>query len=930
VGPKTHFVVYVDGVGTRAEGETLREFGTALGGWLIRWHQVRQPLRSATPYNLHGVAVGEQVALAVGAAGTIIRSADGGQTWQLAETVGSPADQIATLWAVAFGSAQVAWAVGDRGTILRTVDAGLHWERQPSPTTEDLRGIAAVSANAAWVVGDGGVIGRTINGGEHWDLATLSGKPDLRSVAARSATATSARGSRPAALVAVGPSTLVASKNGGRSWQQQVLDPDVELQAVVLANESPTFWVLGHSRGQPNAAVVFKTVDDGDTWDARPVRAPPDVVPRALLAHSALRAWLGGSAGTILRTHDGGKTWGVDAAGPGDRVWYAGQAGPGSDALVVGSRGAIARNQGAEKAWVETTYPGRPEPATGPSIRFDQFDNSHSGARQSYAQIELPNGDRWLLTEAWWIAAGGFPPVGRLLRWFIWFWSAVLRPLDPAMTWGNCQIQDVIGNVWLPDKVIERINVGVNWCLQLITVIIFLGAPLGLIFLMWPFTLLVPPVSAAAKRLFNDLAELDSYLSSRAEAALMRQRVVDAILGLQQVSPRPNDDTIVIGHSLGSVIAHDVLVGNDATGFDVVHGDPAHQLGPITKFISMGSSLSLLWKHLDPRTAPWIFTPVSGAIHWLNVFTWYDVAAQGRALVPPRKAGNPSPIFTPNATVIAQQHLKPRVNPDPPLPGRRLPAPDQEEAARGHRHYWPESWPVTNQAFALTDHTTYGENTEQVLTRLAAEIDQTYFQDSKYWRGRRLLVASQGATPELARAFRHRYRRVLLLAIARAVLVIYTAVSIAGFLHNPAGGAIPPPANLRDVPRFVADFLWQPSGRTVFVVDWGQRAILAPLGAWLESWGPSNTAVWLRWLDQLADWIPLWLLTIGFGLLILALVYLIPRLIWRFADRFFRRRALPGIANAGLPPEGRTNERRWQPQPPPRTPPEILASPRSP
>lgn len=64
-------------------------------------------------------------------------------------------------------SAQVCWVVGRSGTIVRTVD-GEHWELVPSPTRDNLVGVAAQSADDAIVRAAGGQNFATSDGGASW------------------------------------------------------------------------------------------------------------------------------------------------------------------------------------------------------------------------------------------------------------------------------------------------------------------------------------------------------------------------------------------------------------------------------------------------------------------------------------------------------------------------------------------------------------------------------------------------------------------------------------------------------------------------------------------------------------------------------------------------------------------------------------------
>nr|WP_199044055.1 YCF48-related protein [Dyella sp. ASV24] len=109
----------------------------------------------------HGVVVGEK---------RILRSTDGGQTW---DPVAQPLDGIA-LQRVQFTDKQHGWAVGSSGTVLRTDDAGAHWTAVPLGDSDvHLMGLS-FSDTAHGCIGGGYKVWCTTDGGAHWAAAELA------------------------------------------------------------------------------------------------------------------------------------------------------------------------------------------------------------------------------------------------------------------------------------------------------------------------------------------------------------------------------------------------------------------------------------------------------------------------------------------------------------------------------------------------------------------------------------------------------------------------------------------------------------------------------------------------------------------------------------------------------------------------------------
>ncbi|MBV8302160.1 MAG: hypothetical protein JOY68_09595, partial [Candidatus Dormibacteraeota bacterium] len=92
--------------------------------------------------------------VAVGDAGTILTTANGGAAWTPVVS-GVPAE---TLDAVACPDASFCVAVGDGGTIVESQDGGAHWALSTSGTSNHLSGVSCASAANCIAVGDGGTI----------------------------------------------------------------------------------------------------------------------------------------------------------------------------------------------------------------------------------------------------------------------------------------------------------------------------------------------------------------------------------------------------------------------------------------------------------------------------------------------------------------------------------------------------------------------------------------------------------------------------------------------------------------------------------------------------------------------------------------------------------------------------------------------------
>jgi photosystem II stability/assembly factor-like uncharacterized protein len=110
----------------------------------------------------------DTIGYVIGSGGTILQTTDGGKTWTK-QTSGTTTH----LWGIYFLNSDTGFVVGSNsagygGIILNTTDGGTTWTEQDIPTTKGLHGIYFIDENTGWAVGAWAVILSTTNGGETW------------------------------------------------------------------------------------------------------------------------------------------------------------------------------------------------------------------------------------------------------------------------------------------------------------------------------------------------------------------------------------------------------------------------------------------------------------------------------------------------------------------------------------------------------------------------------------------------------------------------------------------------------------------------------------------------------------------------------------------------------------------------------------------
>jgi len=155
--------------------DTLNGYAVGDGGEIMKSNDGGDSwIRLATPTteDLNDLAVMSATGIcAVGDNGTVLLSIDGTNFSVISETSGVTAD----LRGLTFFDTHVGWAVGAAGTLIITKDGGLTWEdqtvtdmRTSLKVTSNLSSIAFFNLNDGLITGDAGLILRTTDSGYTW------------------------------------------------------------------------------------------------------------------------------------------------------------------------------------------------------------------------------------------------------------------------------------------------------------------------------------------------------------------------------------------------------------------------------------------------------------------------------------------------------------------------------------------------------------------------------------------------------------------------------------------------------------------------------------------------------------------------------------------------------------------------------------------
>jgi photosystem II stability/assembly factor-like uncharacterized protein len=275
-------------------------------------------------------------AAATGAGGSSAVSSDAGVTWSRVD-----GSLPGTFTELRGDSASRAFAIGRGGALARTLDGGRSWLTVPAPTTGDVVDVSFAGELTGFLLDDEGVLYRTDDGGNGWQAVFADEVAGFQAVAALDAdrvVLVGARGIRRSVdgghtfspvgrrsvrraflfgvdsagglLFAYGPTSLIASRDGGKTWRR-LGRPDHRPLAVVDFVGSRVGFALG------KGGRAWRTRNRGRSWkemlaagtDGGIDIAAVDAGEAYMATNDLFFASGANRPDYVLHTIDGGRRW---------------------------------------------------------------------------------------------------------------------------------------------------------------------------------------------------------------------------------------------------------------------------------------------------------------------------------------------------------------------------------------------------------------------------------------------------------------------------------------------------------------------------------------------------------------------------------------------------------------------------------------------
>ena len=234
--------------------------------------------------------INAQTGIAVGNFGAVLRTSDGGESWNLYNS-----NFINDIYSVAISDANNIFAVGSDGIIIKTTNSGLLWQKISIGINDTLKSVYFYDSNTGYITGYNGRIFKTTNGGSNWIEQSSGTTIKLNCVYFTD----SEKG------FIGGNGKILKTTNGGINWT--VADFGSNINSFSFINANTGFLVGSVNNGVKD---FRRTTNGGNTWLFH--NTPGTKAFNDIMFVNSSTGFAAGNENTFLKTTNSGLNWVLD------------------------------------------------------------------------------------------------------------------------------------------------------------------------------------------------------------------------------------------------------------------------------------------------------------------------------------------------------------------------------------------------------------------------------------------------------------------------------------------------------------------------------------------------------------------------------------------------------------------------------------------
>lgn len=269
--------------------------------------------------------------------GEIIKTTNGGETWQLVY------NDNYEIHSMAFLNASTGFVGCIEGRVYKTTDGGYTWNFALSDAGIDITSLNFLNANTGFGFGTGSVYVKTTDGGNNW----YESLPVGSSTSSQYLTSAITPGGTIHAAGTYG--AMVRSTNGGNSF---VYEPSVTngyVSDIEFINTTTGYAITGFSQGD-----ILKTTNAGESWVSQISSYTLSIY--GISFTSSETGYLAGSL-TVYKTSNGGTNWQTIYNSTTSEIFTDVFFTNENTGYVIGSYGRLLKTTNAGLNWTASTIP---------------------------------------------------------------------------------------------------------------------------------------------------------------------------------------------------------------------------------------------------------------------------------------------------------------------------------------------------------------------------------------------------------------------------------------------------------------------------------------------------------------------------------------------------------------------------------------------